>query len=359
MFQGKRFVAAVLLLSGFFISGYNCNADILENVLMPDALVIGRVNLTKIHQSSIAKLIKKDETASVNEMNAVLEKYNLSDKDFTSFVIGVKLNAEKIKDVKTALQNDEGKEYVFGVQTSKPVSFDQLKNILIDSYKQDDENNIDIKIKEKDGIKLLLIKDKDSVQTLTLTVLEKEKIIIGGDSSETVISSIHRIKTGENIVFGAELVKLKSKVSKKADFYLIGYLPEAIRDEVGLTRKKTTAGNAQNNGINVEVLKDINALSIQADFTNELDVDILSYFKNRKSAEDTKRLFNQFLPMVLFIVMSSTQGVSLPVLDSINCEVSKVKPELKLTLTLTEKDVEAIQKMVKKNKNQPKPNQTY
>ena len=336
MFQKKRFLLAVLIISGFFITSY-VSADKLENVLMPDAYIIGRVNLTNIQASSIAKLIRKDDTVSsevkVDKINTVLKKYNLSDKDFTSFVVGIKLNIKGFKNINDALLNDGSKEFVFGVQSSKPVTLKQLKNIVIDSSNQDKEINVNVQTIKKDGIDLLLIKNKEkgTTQPIALAALESEKIIIGG-IPEAVVDSVKRFKSGKNVVFETELTKLKSEVSKNADFYLVGYIPEAIRDKVGLTREAKPVEKGKKEVVSVEIFKDISALSIQADFTKKLNVNIFAYFITRNSAEDAQKLINQFLPMLKFIAMGSTQGVELPVLDSIDCKISKTKPELKIHL---------------------------
>ena len=358
MLQKKKIILPALLMCGLFVASFNINADKLENVLMPDAFVIGRINLTEIQKSPVVKLIKKDDTVSseikVDELNTILRKYNLSDKDFTSFVVGYKLDIKDSDNFDKAFQDVKNQKFVFGIQASKPISLEQLKSIVIDSSKLQDKSDVDIKVKKIDGIKYLLIADKgDSTnQSLALTVQENENIIIGG-SPETVINSVKRLKKGENIVFNAELAKLKSEVSRKSDFYLIGYLPNALRDKIDLMQKKDSAETAQNKVADVEVLKDIRALSIQADFTDKLDANIFLYFINKKSAEDTQKLFNQFLPMVKFMAMSSTKGVSLPVMDSIGCKLLKAKQELKLYFTITKQDVKSIQELVKKN-NIPK-----
>ena len=325
MFKKKRILLAVLIFSGLFVTSYNVSADKLENVLMPDAYIIGRVNLTNIQASSIAELIRKDDTVSsevkVDKINTVLKKYNLSDKDFTSFVVGIKLNIEDFKNINDALLNDNSKEFVFGVQSSKPVTFKQLKNIVTDASNQDKEININVQSIKKDGIDLLLIKDKEkeTTQPIALAALVKEKIIIGGNP-QAVVDSVKRMKSDKNIVFEAELTKLKSEVSKKADFFLIGYIPEAIRDKVGLTRQAAPVKKGDKEVVSVEIFKDISALSVQADFTEKLDVNIYTYFINRNSAKDAQKLINQFLPMLKFIAMGTTQGVELPVLDSIDCK---------------------------------------
>ena len=378
MCRTKKFFVTTAVLGVFLISGFLCEAkktekvlspkatkpekalktDKLENVLMPDAFVVGRVDLVRINQSPIAKLIKKGNVASVNQMNTVLEKHNLSDKDFTSFVIGLKFDVEKAKGLgKALLNNGGGSEFVFGIQSLKSISINQLKSIVADSYVKNGIDNLRVEAKEKAGISYLLVTDKENgnTQTLALTICKKEKIIIGGDSPETIISSANRLKTGKAVVFSSELTKLRSRIAKDADFYLIGYLSDAVRGKLGLTQKKVAKKKAKNGELNTEVLKDINALAIQADFTKKLKVNIHSYFKARKSAEDTQKLFNQFVPMLTFIVMNATKGVSLPLLDSIKCELSKTKPELVLSLTLTEKDVKTIQKLTAdNNKKQPK-----
>ncbi len=353
MFQAKKCFLAVLLTVGFWISCNNIYADKLDNVLMSDALVIGRINLTKIQQSSIAKLIRKDDTVSseikVDKINTVLKKYNLSEEDFTDFVVGFKLDVENFKNIDDALQKDGNKEFVFGAQMTKTITLEQLKNIIIDSSKLNNNNDVDVKITEKDGIKLLWVSDKEkkSTQPFALAVQDKEKIIIGGFPA-AVIDSVKRMKTGKNLVLNTELTKLKSKVSKKADFYLLAYMPEAIRDKIGLKREKKPTETTQNNTNTVEVFKDINALSVQAEFAGKLDLNVFAYFISRNSSQDAQKLINQFLPMIKFMAMSSTQGVSLPIMDSIECKISKTEPEIEIHLALTEKDIKVIQTIVNK-----------
>jgi hypothetical protein len=363
MFHKKQLLVTVLVMCGSLTSCCNCSADKLESVLMPDAYVIGRVHLSKIQQSSIVKLMRKDEAVSskikVDKLNTVLKKYDLSDKDFTSFVVGLKLNIKNIKNFNDALLKNDGREFVFGIQSSKPITLEQLKKIVIDSSKQDKEINVKVQSITKDGVKLLLIKDKgeNTVQPLVLAVEKKEKIIVGGSSPKTVISSLKRIKAGKTIGFNAELNKLKSEVSKKADFYLLGYIPEAIRKKTGLGRQEEPKkSDKEDNKVSIEVLKDINALSIQADFMDKkVGINIYSYFISRKSAQDAHKLLNQFLPMLKFLAMGVTQGVTLPILDSIGNKLSKLKPELKINFTFTEQDYTSIQEIAKK-KEMPKIN---
>ena len=352
MFQKKTSFLPILVMCSLFVSSFSVNADKLENVLMPDAFVIGRIDLAEIQSSSFGKLIKKDDTVSseikVDELNTILKKYNLSDKDFTSFVFGYKLDLEETDNFDKAFQNAENQKFVFGIQISKPISLKQLKNIVIDSSKLQNKSDIDVKIKTKEGIKYLLLTEKGNKtdQPLALTVQKKEQIIIGG-SPETIINAVKRIERGKNNVFNAELGKLKSEVSNNADFYLLGYLPKGTRDNLGLNQKQDQepAETAKNKAAPMEVLMNIKALSIQADFTAKFDANIFLYFMNKKSAEDAHKLFNQYLPVLKFMSTSATKGISLPMIDTIKCKLLNNTGKLKINFTVTKQDVKNIQEI--------------
>ena len=158
---------------------------------MPDANIIGRINIQNINNSSIVKYIKSNEAVSselkVDELNEILNKYNLSDKDFPSLVIGLKINSDKIKNLNEGLNDENAKEFVFGLNSSKKISLEELKNIIIDASKKDGKNDVKVKTEKKDDISLLLVADDDKTkeQPLAVTVLADKKLIIGG-SIQTV-----------------------------------------------------------------------------------------------------------------------------------------------------------------------------
>ena len=363
--KSRCFLVGLFVCSFFAVASFNCRADVLGNVLMPNANLVARINLAKIQQAPIVKLIKKYDTLSpqmkVDKTNVILKKYGLSDQDFTEMVMGLSLNADKISNISDALKNNNHQEFVLGVQMTKPLSLENLKSIAAALARQEGRTKIDIKMQEKSGIKFLLITDldpktKDQTPPIALTILTKDKILIAGVSG-SLINAVKRMKSGKNVVFNNELTKLKSEIPKSADFYLVGYLSNSLRAKLGLvdkvvsTPKKIEQGG--NAGPDFNALKNINAVAIQADFSKNLTVNIASYFTDKGSANATQGLLKQFLPIFKFQAMMFTKGVPLPVINSITSSLSKTRPGVKIHFTFTEGDVKGIHKIIEQNsKNQ-------
>ncbi len=348
----KLYVITLLFLISSVFAYSTLRADNLENVIMPDANIIGRINLQNINNSSIVKYIKSDETVAselkVDELNEILNKYGLSDKDFPSLVFGLKINTDKIKDINKGL-DDNAKEFVFGLNSLKKISLDSLKNIILDASKKDGSNDVKIKTEKKEDINLLLIVDNDKTkeQPLAVTVLTDKKLIIGG-SIQTVIDSVKRIKADKVDTLNVKINEIKSHVSKNADVYLIGYLSNDLREKLGLTYEQPVMIKGQSEKApNADVFKDINAVLVEAVFQKKLDVDIVAYFINKSSAEQGSEFVNKYIPMLRFMVLGMTKGNQIPLMNTIVCNTVQAKPEVKLHLSFSEKDVDAIQKIVK------------
>jgi len=360
MLKKYKYQVLGFVLSVMVFATASSYAGQLNSLIMPNASAIVKININTITSTKIYKNLdallnqnsqNSDEINDVNAFKAILKKYGLNEKDVKEVLIA--LDAENVNIDDPSDINSKSAQVVVGMELSKDITFDDLKNIINESITisknqkhikdKVELDNLKTEVIDHNGSKVLVLSEKNSKDNkIGFAIYNKNIVVAGIDHS--VKSALDRLKSNKMTALSPKLTQLQSDISPDAQSYLIAVMPENIRKTIDKSKSDNAVDNSQK-GPNVNAVKDISALSIQVNFSKDIKAKLITYFLNQKSAEDVQKLLNQFLPLAKFQAMMLTQGNPLPCVNSFQHKLVDNKPEIEITFEVNEQDINTINKL--------------
>ena len=333
---GKYYLFIVLL----FI--LNCNVvvaqKLIHEIILPNTNIEAYFDFKSVLKSgAVIKFLEELPGIGGNypDLKKAFKKHGLKLDDFNEFAIALGLKNDKVASVfEIDIKNID---LVFAISMSKQINLSLLEEILKDILV---ENNSTVSIVKYNEV--TFVKTTDMGTDLYLTISQDGKSIIGG-----YIDSVMKVLNGKKQQIISDQTQslsiLDSLNMEKYNIYFKAAFPKNILDAVF---KNVIPKEINDDVISPEMLKKITAFTMGFETSDNIIIDVNTYFLDNESAEKYFKLVSKhYIPLLKEQFLISAKGKPFPFLDNIQVSLP-TETDVQVKYTITKKDLSTFAGMV-------------